>query len=148
MRILPDSLPQSPLKWVVLPRIKPMRLRRVAKPFDSPDYIFELKHDGFRAIAYIEDGGCRLVSRNLNRFQSFLTLKKALGQMPIESAILDGEVVCLDRRGVSQFNQLLFRPSQPIFYAFDLLCLDGEDLWKPPLIERNSIFTRSSRKAV
>jgi bifunctional non-homologous end joining protein LigD len=43
-----------------------MRLQRVAKPFDNPDYIFELKHDGFRAIAYIDDGKCKLVSRNAN----------------------------------------------------------------------------------
>jgi hypothetical protein len=41
-----------------------MRLQRVAKPFDNSDYIFELKHDGFRAIAYIEDHKCKLVSRN------------------------------------------------------------------------------------
>jgi ATP-dependent DNA ligase len=42
------------IKFHVLPSIKPMRLQRVAKPFDNPDYIFELKHDGFRAIAYME----------------------------------------------------------------------------------------------
>jgi ATP-dependent DNA ligase len=42
-----------------------MRLRLVKEPFDNSDYIFELKHDGFRAIAYIDSGGCRLVSRNL-----------------------------------------------------------------------------------
>ena len=75
-------------------------------------------------------------------------LKKALGQMPVESAILDGEVVCLDSRGVSQFNQLLSQRSQPIFYAFDLLYLDGEDLRNCRSSSENSIFTRSSRKAV
>jgi bifunctional non-homologous end joining protein LigD len=48
----------------MLPRISPMRLS-ITKPFDSADHIFELKHDGFRAIAYIENGECRLVSRNL-----------------------------------------------------------------------------------
>ena len=42
-----------------------MRLRLVKEPFDNPDYIFELKHDGFRALAYIDAGECRLVSRNL-----------------------------------------------------------------------------------
>ena len=49
----------------VLPRIRPMRLRLVKEPFDSPDYISELKQDGFRATAYIDQGGCRLESRNL-----------------------------------------------------------------------------------
>jgi hypothetical protein len=43
-----------------------MRLRRVPAAFDDPDYVFELKHDGFRAIVYIENGECRLVSRNLD----------------------------------------------------------------------------------
>ncbi len=49
----------------MLPRIRPMRLR-IAKPFNDPEYIFELKHDGFRALAYIEEGNCKLVSRNSN----------------------------------------------------------------------------------
>jgi ATP-dependent DNA ligase len=77
-----------------------MRLTRVSKAFDDPDYLFELKHDGFRALAYIE---C---------------------------------VVCLDSNGVSQFNELMSRKGTPVFYAFDLLWLDDEDLRKLPLIER------------
>jgi len=44
-----------------------MRLRQVAKPFDDPNFLFELKHDGFRAIAYLEHVECRLVSRNLRK---------------------------------------------------------------------------------
>jgi hypothetical protein len=48
----------------VLPRIRPMRLRLVKEPFDNSDYIFELKQDGFRAAAYINEGECRLVSRD------------------------------------------------------------------------------------
>ncbi len=119
------------LRCGVLPRIKPMRLTR-AKPFDSPNYLFELKHDGFRAIAYIDDGNAELVSRNQNRF-AFGSLKIALAQLPVKNAILDGEVVCLDRYGVSQFNQLLARKTPPIFYAFDLLWLNGKDLRKLPL---------------
>jgi bifunctional non-homologous end joining protein LigD len=78
-----------------------MRLTR-SKPFDNPDYIFELKHDGFRAIVYIDDGNAELVSRNQNRF-AFGSLKIALAQLPVKNAILDGEVVGLDRNGVSQF---------------------------------------------
>jgi bifunctional non-homologous end joining protein LigD len=102
-----------------------MRLTR-SKPFDSPDYIFELKHDGFRAIAYIDDGNADLVSRNQNRF-AFGALKIALAQLPVRNAILDGEVICLDKNGVSQFNKLLARKTPPIFYAFDLLWLNGKD---------------------
>jgi bifunctional non-homologous end joining protein LigD len=63
---------------IVLPRIQPMRLSRIAKPFDDPDYVFELKHDGFRALAYIDAAECKLVSRNLNEFRSFASLKESL----------------------------------------------------------------------
>ena len=120
----------------MLPRIQPMRLTRIAKPFDDPDYIVELKHDGFRAIAYIENSTCRLVSRNLNHFKSFDLLKKSLDKLPVQNAILDGEVVCLDSNGVSQFNELMSRKGKPVFYAFDLLWLDDKDLRSLPLIER------------
>ena len=113
-----------------------MRLARVAKPFDDPEYLFELKHDGFRAIAYIEAGECKLVSRNSNQFKSFVSLKESLGEIPIKNAILDGEVVCLDSNGVSKFNELMSRKGKPVFYAFDLLWLDGEDLRSLSLIER------------
>jgi bifunctional non-homologous end joining protein LigD len=48
---------------VNLPRIQPINPTRIAAPFDHADWFFELKHDGFRALAYIEDGGCKLISR-------------------------------------------------------------------------------------
>ena len=113
-----------------------MRLRLVKEPFDDPDYIFELKHDGIRALAYIDAGECKLVSRNLNRFKSFESLKKSLDKLPVQNAILNGEIVCLDSHGVSQFNELFSRRGNPALYAFDLLWLDGQDLRGLPLIER------------
>jgi bifunctional non-homologous end joining protein LigD len=112
-----------------------MRLRLVDKPFDHPDYIFELKHDGFRAVAYLQNGECKILSRNLNDMR-FASLKKALAKLPVPNAILDGEVVCLDKNGVSRFYQLLSRKAEPVFYAFDLLWLNGEDLRTKPLLER------------
>jgi len=121
----------------MLPKIHPMRLRLVKEPFDHPDYIFELKHDGFRAVAYLQNGECDLISRNSRRLR-FLSLRLALAELPIRDAILDGEIVCLDENGVSQFNWLLSKrkANAAIFYAFDLLWLDGEDLRKAPLLER------------
>jgi bifunctional non-homologous end joining protein LigD len=77
-----------------------MRLRVVKEPFDHPDYIFELKHDGFRAVAYLQNGECDLISRNSRRLR-FLSLRLALAELPIRDAILDGEIVCLDENGVS-----------------------------------------------
>ena len=83
-----------------------MRLRLVKEPFDNPDYIFELKHDGFRALAYVENGQCSLMSRNLKSLR-FESLRAALGKLSVKNAIVDGEIVCLDANGVSQFNALL-----------------------------------------
>ena len=114
-----------------------MRLTRIAMPFDDPDYLFELKHDGFRAIAYFQNGECKLVSRNLNQLR-FRSLKDALAKLPVQNAIIDGEIACLDEQGVSRFNQLLSRKAEPILYVFDLLWLDGADLRNLPLIERKS----------
>ncbi|MGB2663155.1 MAG: hypothetical protein WAK48_04070 [Candidatus Acidiferrum sp.] len=120
---------------LMLPRIHPMRLR-IAKPFNDPEYIFELKHDGFRALAYVEEGKCRLISRNSNLFKSFESLKTSLGKLRVQNAILDGEIICIDGNGISQFNQLFSRQGTPVFYAFDLLWLNREDLRNFLLIER------------
>ena len=87
-----------------------MRLRLVREPFDHPDYIFELKHDGFRAVFYLQVGECKIISRN-QRNLGFESLKKALAKLPVQTAILDGEIVCLDGKGVSQFNELVSRSS-------------------------------------
>src|SRR5260370_781642 len=105
---------------------------RVAAPFDHPDWVFELKHDGFRAVAYIADGRCQLVSRKNNVYKSFGPLREALAGLRIQDAVVDGEIVCLDDEGRSQFYTLLRRRGQPVFYTFDLLFLNGEDLRSLP----------------
>jgi bifunctional non-homologous end joining protein LigD len=120
----------------VLPSIIPAKLARSLEPFDDPAWLFELKHDGFRSLAYIEDGKCRLVSRHRNVYKSFETLRDALSTLKAKSAILDGEIVCLDVNGCSQFKELLYRRGRAVFFAFDLVWLDGEDLRQTPLIER------------
>jgi bifunctional non-homologous end joining protein LigD len=79
-----------------------MPLARFDVPFDHPDWIFEPKMDGFRAVAYIEGGACRLVSRpTRNAFKTFEALAQAIGQdLSGRAAILDGELPFLRRRGV------------------------------------------------
>ena len=101
-----------------LPTISPLKLIRKTEPFDHPDWIFELKHDGFRSIAYISGDGCRLVSRRSNRFRSFNLLSESLGNLPVIDAVLDGELVCLDNDGRSLFNELMFRRSQRCNWIF------------------------------
>lgn len=121
-----------------------MRLRLVKEPFDHADYLFELKHDGFRAIAYIQNGECKLISRNQNALR-FNSLKKILAALPVQDAIIDGEICCLDERGVSQFNWLLDRKHDAVLYAFDLLLVDGVDLRQLPLIQRKDQLQRLVR---
>jgi len=65
-----------------------MRLSRRAQPFDSDDYIFELKIDGFRSLAYIENGKCDLVSRNGNTFRNFKNLAQWIGDTSASTTLL------------------------------------------------------------
>jgi bifunctional non-homologous end joining protein LigD len=125
-----------------LPVIEPMPLSRIVAPFDNPDFVFELKHDGFRSLAYIADGRCSLVSRHTNYYQRFDSLKSALAKLKAKNAILDGELVCLDDEGRDRLNLLLRRGAEPVFYAFDLLWLNGKDLRRLPLIERKKRLHR------
>jgi bifunctional non-homologous end joining protein LigD len=127
----------------MLPRTQPINPSRIAAPFDHDDFVFELKHDGFRAVAYIEDGACRLISRKQLQYKSFAGLCSAMAELPVKNAILDGELVCLDQDGRSQFLQLMRRKGQDVcFYAFDLLWHDGEDLRSLPLLERKRKLQR------
>ena len=64
-------------------------------PFDSDDYIFELKIDGFRSLAYVENGRCDLVSRNGNTFRNFKDLAQWIAEnLQWEDAVIDGEIAC------------------------------------------------------
>ena len=97
-------------------------------PFPHPDYLFEVKWDGFRALVRIEQGKCRLISRNGNDFRSFRTLDESLlAELKVRSAVLDGQIVLLNDAGKTEFRDLLFRCGEPRFVAFDLLWHDGRD---------------------
>ena len=98
----------------MLPRIQPINPAKIAVPFDDPDFIFELKHDGFRALCYVESGAARLISRKQIVYKSkpFVSLCALLGRLPVRNCILDGELVCLDGDGRSQFMDLMRRRMQ------------------------------------
>jgi bifunctional non-homologous end joining protein LigD len=66
--------------------IQPINPTRIAAPFDHADWFFELKHDGFRALAYIEDGGCKLISRKQIIYKSFTALSTAIAALPVKDA--------------------------------------------------------------
>jgi ATP-dependent DNA ligase len=123
-----------------------MRLSHSPDPFDSDEFIYELKIDGFRALAYVENGQCDLVSRNGNTFRNFKDLAQWIGgNLRVENAVLAGEIACVDDSGRSVFNDLLFRRRECVFFAFDLLFLNGEDLRALPLIERKARLKRLLR---
>jgi hypothetical protein len=114
-----------------------MRLLRIPEPFDHPDFVFEPKLDGFRALAQIEGNRCSVISRNGNVFKSWRQLCEELAHaVRCDSAVIDGEICCLEPDGRTNFYDLLFRREEPYFYAFDLLMLNGEDLRALPLTER------------
>lgn len=119
---------------------KPMLATLGDAPFDDPSWIFEIKWDGYRAIADLRGDEPRLCSRNakafLPRYAKLLPDLKRIGR----EAVLDGEVVVLDDEGRSSFQKLQMWETDPTgtlaYCAFDLLALDGKDLTSEPLLER------------
>jgi bifunctional non-homologous end joining protein LigD len=130
------------------PKIEAMQLSLIPEPFDHRDWLFEVKHDGFRSLAYVFEGKCDLVSRRRNTYKSFEALRNEIARaLKVKNAVLDGELVVLDQQGRSLFNEMLFRRGDPIFYVFDLLWLDNRDLRTKPLIERKRILRKLIRAA-
>ncbi len=122
-----------------LPKLDPMELIQVSAPFNDPDFLYEVKFDGFRALAYVEVGRCELVSRKGHTYARFRELGEHIAaDLKVQNCILDGEIVCLDDQGRSQFYELMFHRGEPYFYAFDLLYVDGIDLRALPLVERKA----------
>ncbi len=146
LKALPD-----PIKRPMPTEIHPMLATSLDEPFDGPEWLFEIKWDGYRAVAFIENGKARLVSRNQNDLTPRYPELKDLPQfVKARTAILDGEVVALDDEGRASFSLMQqrtgFRPGghrgtvnadvPVLYYAFDLLYLDGYDWRRVPLKDR------------
>jgi bifunctional non-homologous end joining protein LigD len=132
-------------------KIHPMLATPSEKPFNDPAWLFEIKWDGYRAIAFIQNKTVRLVSRNQNDLTNqYPELAVLPTQLQAATAILDGEIVALDAEGRSNFSQMQQRTgfTSPkkrsagnreiavLYYAFDMLYLNDQDLHKLPLEER------------
>ena len=132
-------------------QVHPMLATSIDKPFDNPDWLFEIKWDGYRAVAFIQNAKVRLVSRNQNDLTAqYPELHDLPKFVQAEAAVLDGEIVALDEDGRSSFSLMQQRtgirsggrrgPAQPgipvLYYVFDLLYLDGYDLRRVPLEQR------------
>ena len=99
---------------MLVPRFQPFPLGRAPEPFSHPDWLFEIKWDGFRSLVRVEQGKCKLVSRKGNDFKSFRGLSESIREeLKVGSAVLDGEIVCLDDSGKPGFRDLLFRRGKP-----------------------------------
>src|SRR5258707_3882411 len=131
-------MPKKPLPDFVAP----IMASPIKDPFDSPDWIFETKMEGYRAIAVIDSTGkARIWSRNrLSLEQKFPNIRDAEEELNLRSTILDGEIVALDDEGIPRFQLLQKwqkRPTAPVVYVlFDLLWDNGRDLASKSVIQR------------
>ena len=124
--------------------ISPMLATLVDKPFDEPGWIYEIKWDGYRAVALMNKGKINLISRNNKSFnEKFYPVIAALKSWNI-NAVIDGEVAVLKDTGIAHFGSLQNWRSEAdgelVYYVFDILWLDGYDLKQLPLTKRKEIL--------
>ena len=138
---------------VVLPRearkarfpgfIEPMKAKLIDKIFSEKDWVYELKWDGYRALAYIRNGEVELVSRNDKIFTGYGKLNKELSKIKFD-AVIDGEIAALNKEGRPSFQLLQNyerRSETPLaYYVFDLLYYEGYDLMNASLLERKRVL--------
>jgi bifunctional non-homologous end joining protein LigD len=130
-----------------LPLAQPLALAMVVEvPPDGDDWLHEIKHDGYRIVARIEEGEARLVSRNGKDWtKEFPQVARAVGRLPAGTALLDGEVAAVLPNGATSFQALQRRAEGAVplvYFAFDLLHLDGWDLRGVRLEERKEVLRR------
>ena len=112
----------------------------IAQPFSDPEWLFEPKWDGFRGLAYISGKKSELLSRNQqDLLRYFPPLADLSGSLAAKRAVLDGEIVSIDKKGVSHFADLKEGQQENLFYVvFDLLYVDGYSLLNTPLEQRKA----------
>lgn len=120
------------------------------------DWVHEAKFDGYRTLAFKTASRVRFLTRNGNDWtKAYEELADVMKQFPFKSIVLDGEIVALNAQGIPDFNKLQnslgrFKPKLGVrglvFYAFDILYLDGKDLRNKTLLERKSILEKTFKK--
>jgi bifunctional non-homologous end joining protein LigD len=116
----------------------------VDEPFDNPDWQYEVKWDGYRALAFINKGKVELFSINNKSFnEKFYPIYDLLNEWKI-NAVLDGEILVLNNKGISNFGSLQNWRSEAdgelVFYVFDILWYEGKNLMELPLYERQAVL--------
>lgn len=124
-----------------LPSVEPIAPIRRPAAFDDPEWVFEPKYDGFRGLAYLTPEHCTIRSRRDIAFDRFDELSAILReQIDARDAVLDGEIVALDRNGRPSFRELMRRTSTVAYAVFDVLWLNGRDLRPLPLERRKRLL--------
>ena len=136
---------RAPLNPKPRPRfIEPMECRRVAKLPEGKDWVYEIKQDGYRAIALIDGSSVMLYSMSGQDYSSqFRQIVFALQNLRQGNLVLDGEVVALDENGRASFQELQNRRTSRrpvIYYVFDVLHHNGRDTLDLPLVERRRVL--------
>ena len=124
--------------------IHPCRPIVAKRPPIGPGWVPELKHDGYRLQIHVRDGRVRLFTMNgANRTERYPRIVEEAARIK-GAAILDAEVVCLDEKGLPEFDTLHSRTADQfaVACAFDLLMLNGDDLRRRPLVERKRALAR------
>jgi bifunctional non-homologous end joining protein LigD len=116
------------------------------------DWLYEMKFDGYRALAFKAGKEVRLISRNRTNFDNdYPQFIDSLKSLTTKSATIDGEITALDEQGRSSFQLLQSygkaKQTPIVYYAFDLLFLDGTDLRSRPLAERRKRLAALLKKA-
>jgi bifunctional non-homologous end joining protein LigD len=139
-----EQLLKKAPKSKVPTKIKPMKATLVDEPFDDPDWLYEVKWDGYRAIAVIDKKGAELISRNNLPFDRYYPINKLLKDWQI-NAVIDGEILVLNDKGISDFGALQNWRSEAdgnlVYYVFDILWYEGKNLMDLPLKQRQAILT-------
>ncbi len=132
-------------KSPMLSKVSPMLATLTKGPFDNPEWLYEIKWDGYRAVGYLNKSKVALLSRNQISFtEKFGIIVDALKKWNVK-AVTDGEIVALDEHGDPDFQQLQNfikegRSAHLVYYIFDLLWYEGKDLRHLPLIERKELL--------
>ncbi|HYK44257.1 MAG TPA: DNA ligase D [Parafilimonas sp.] len=127
--------------------VRPMLASLADEPFDDPEWLFEIKWDGYRGISYLNKGKVEIQSRkNLSFTQKFSAVADALKEWDID-AVIDGEIVAMTDDGIASFQRLQNyanngSAAQLEYHVFDILWLNGKDLTCLPLIERKFILQK------
>ncbi|MCR8558731.1 DNA ligase D [Mucilaginibacter sp. BJC16-A38] len=137
------ALIKSAPKSAVPKNVKPMKATLVDEPFDDPDWFYEVKWDGYRAVAFISKDDAQLISRNNLPFDKFYPINKILKDWKI-NAVIDGEILVLNDKGISDFGALQNWRSEAdgelVYYVFDILWYEGKNLMGLPLRDRLAIL--------